>query len=271
MALAPLNNQVIFKKLFQDIEILQAFIKDLIGIDFEPEKVETEKKFDPPIGNIDIELDIFAEDPKQRVIIEIQRIRYDYHFDRFLHYYLAAIVELAKSYKTYALDRTVYTIVWLTRRANDPLYQHSLVTTAFHSVTDTGRVLSLFPHTLYFLNPFYPADQLPPALADWLQLVAESIEHPDNPQINEDREVIRKATHMIDDDGLTPQERALLLDEIDYENKRKTDREDAKKEQALETARKMLVRGYVPDEIHELTRLSAEEIAALAEDEEASS
>lgn len=86
MALSPLDNQVTFKKLFQDLDILKTFVKDLTGLDIEPEKVETEKRFAPPIGHIDIELDIFAEDPQQRVTIEIQRLRYEDHFDRFLHY-----------------------------------------------------------------------------------------------------------------------------------------------------------------------------------------
>ena len=84
MFLAPLNNGTIFKKLFQDKEVLQAFVKDLIGIEIEPEEIEVEKRFEPAIGNIDIAFDIFADDPKHRLIVEMQRIKYDYHPDRFL-------------------------------------------------------------------------------------------------------------------------------------------------------------------------------------------
>ena len=38
-----------YKKLFQDKEILCTFVKDLTGLDIDPERIETEKKFDPPI------------------------------------------------------------------------------------------------------------------------------------------------------------------------------------------------------------------------------
>ncbi len=265
------------------MDILQTFVKDLIGIDFEPEKIETEKKFAPSIGDIDFALDIFAEDSKHRAIIEIQRVRYGYHFDRFLHYYLAAIVELAKNYKLYKLDRTVYTIVWLTRRVRDPLYQHSLVTTTFQSVAENGDTLSIYPHRLYFLNSFYPTEQLAPDLADWLCFVEESITHPNNPQINEQRAIFHKASDVIDEDGLTSQERAAIIDEREYEEKRRQDWEDAlqegmekgmeqgmeqgmekgEKHNALNTARKMLAKGYAPNEITELTGLTSKDITDL--------
>ncbi len=68
---------------------------------------------------------------------------------------------------------------------------------------------------------------------------------------------------MIDDDGLTPQERAKLLDEIDYENKRQRDRDDAKKELASEIAHKMLADGIEVAVIAKYSGLSAEEIATL--------
>ncbi len=76
MQLAPLDNSVVFKKLFRDPEILTAFFKDLTGIQLtlKPENIELEKKFDPPIGLIDIAFDIFAEDPEQRIVVEIQRV-----------------------------------------------------------------------------------------------------------------------------------------------------------------------------------------------------
>ncbi len=45
MPLAALNNQVVFKKLLSDEEILKAFIKDFLGIDIQPETIEVEKKF----------------------------------------------------------------------------------------------------------------------------------------------------------------------------------------------------------------------------------
>jgi hypothetical protein len=59
-------------------------------------------------------LDIFAESIDHRVIIEIQRIDYDYNFDRFLHYFIMAIAQLQRSSEQYKIRQTVFTIVVLT-------------------------------------------------------------------------------------------------------------------------------------------------------------
>src|SRR3972149_8040706 len=105
--LGSLDNQVIFKKAFTDKLVFTSFIKDILQIEIEVETIETEKSFQPKVGYIDFKLDIFAESTDHRVIIEIQRIDYDYNFDRFLHYFLMAIAELQKSSKDYAIDKTV--------------------------------------------------------------------------------------------------------------------------------------------------------------------
>jgi|GEM_PF-5833838 len=46
MHIAPLNNSVIFKKLFTDPEILSTFLYDLLGVqlNLKPENIQTEKK-----------------------------------------------------------------------------------------------------------------------------------------------------------------------------------------------------------------------------------
>ena len=97
MPLAALNNQVIFKKLLSDEEILKAFIKDFLNLDITPQSIEVEKKFVPPIGGVDIEIDIFADDPIHQMVVEIQRERYNYDFDRFWHYHLVSQIELARA------------------------------------------------------------------------------------------------------------------------------------------------------------------------------
>ena len=43
--LAPLSNEIVFKMAFTDKLVLKAFVKDLYDIDFNPAKIETEKKF----------------------------------------------------------------------------------------------------------------------------------------------------------------------------------------------------------------------------------
>ncbi len=49
---ASLRYGVIFKKAFSQPDIFKAFVKDFIGIEFNIDKVEMEKSFDPPIGNV---------------------------------------------------------------------------------------------------------------------------------------------------------------------------------------------------------------------------
>ena len=41
--LAKLDNEVIFKKAFTDKLVLENFVKDIIGIDFEANTIETKK------------------------------------------------------------------------------------------------------------------------------------------------------------------------------------------------------------------------------------
>jgi len=263
MSLAALNNQVVFKKLLSDEEILKAFIKDFLEIDIQPETIEVEKKFVPPIGGVDIEIDIFVNDPSNRLVIEIQRERYDYDFDRFWHYHLVSQIELAKSYKFYKLEQTVYTIVWLTRQIREKIYQRSLITTSQFSETEKGESLNLYPHKLFFLNPFYWNDNTPKGLKDWMELVTESINNPDNPHINLSRPIIQKAAQLIDDDGLTPQERVSIMDERDYENLRQRERKEGRLAEKQETARKMLADGLDTATVMKYTGLSPDELAAL--------
>lgn len=270
MNVVPLDNSVIFKKLFSDPEVLFTFIHDLIGIQLDPTAttIELEKKFAPPIGAIDIQFDIFVQSPKERVVVEIQKIRYGYHYDRFLHYHSAALIELQKSYRDYTIGRTVFTIVWLPTRSRNPLFQKGLVTTSYQSVASDGTVLPLYPHKLIFINPAYLDPSIPPLVADWLHLVAESIRHPDNPQVNQTRPVLQRALSLIEDDNLTPAERARIMDENDYERSREADREEGRKQgskqREQQVARTMLSEGLAPEVISRVTGLTMEELQALS-------
>ena len=67
--LGNLDNEVIFKKAFTNKIVFTAFVRDILGIEIEVDKIETEKKFDPKIGYVDFELDIFAESKDKRIAI----------------------------------------------------------------------------------------------------------------------------------------------------------------------------------------------------------
>jgi hypothetical protein len=71
MTLARLDNEVFFKKAFTDKIVFKAFVKDIVGIDVNPDIIETEKAFQPKVGSINFKYDIFAEDSQKRIVIEI--------------------------------------------------------------------------------------------------------------------------------------------------------------------------------------------------------
>ena len=279
MALAPLNRGVIFKKLFTDPDILKAFAKDLLDIDLDPQIIETEKKFFPVIGPIDIGIDVFVEDPKHRVIIEIQRIWYDYHYDRFLYYHNAGLIELQRGHDQYKLDRTVYTIVFCSFNISNEREKKGMVVTTLHSEAEDGDILPLYPHKLIFLNSNYINHHLPAGVKDWLELMDESIKHPNKPQININRIIIQKAADLIEGDKLTPIQLAKLKDETEYEGyaSRKMQEglqqglqqglqeglQQGLQEGRIETARKMIADGLDPTVVAKYTGLSPDELTNL--------
>ncbi|MCK5662996.1 MAG: PD-(D/E)XK nuclease family transposase, partial [Thiotrichaceae bacterium] len=98
---APLRYDVIFKKAFSDPQIFTALVKDFLDIDFEIDQVESEKIFNPPIGSVETRFDLFAEDKKNRIIVEMQHRHYPDAYDRFLYYQCSALIESIKTSKNY--------------------------------------------------------------------------------------------------------------------------------------------------------------------------
>ncbi len=273
MQLAPLDNSVVFKKLFRDPEILMAFFKDLTGIQLhlKAENIELEKKFDPPIGLIDIAFDIFAEDPQRRVVVEIQRVYYTYLLDRFTHYHYAAIMELQRNYQRYTPERTVYTIAWLTMKSEEAPFNQGLSVSHHYFKSTSGVTGGESPHRMYLINPNYIDQTIPPAIGDWLKLAYESIENPTHPTVNLQRPIFVKATNLIASDTITATERAAIIDEREWQEKLQQKRSEGI-EQGIElgdergrkaVARSMLAKNMPSELISELTRLNEAEIMAL--------
>jgi len=186
-------------------------VKDILDIEIEVGKIETEKQFEPKIGRIDFKLDIFAESKDKRVIIEIQRIDYDYNFDRFLHYFLMAIAELQQSFQTYKIDKTVYGIVVMTapckvidKMGNAVLDE--VMVSKLNPKNLNGEEKCIFNHQLVFLNSFHKDDSTPTIIRDWLDLIYESIHNPKEPKINTKNKGVERAAGIIDQDKLTPEE-----------------------------------------------------------------
>ncbi len=266
--LCNLDNEVIFKKAFTNITVFKAFVRDILGIEVDIDKIETEKKFEPKIGYVDFELDIFAETIDKRVCIEIQRVEYDHHFDRFLHYFLMLIAEQQKSAKEYNIDLTVYVIVVLTapyainEKNGKPILDEVLLL-KLNPQTLKGEVRELFGHQFVCLNPNHPDEETPKQIRDWLDLIYQSIHSPERPVLNTDNEGIRKAIELISFENLTPEERTKAKNKEASRIVLAKTEQNAKKEEKLEIARNAIVQGLENDLISKITGLLIEQIQAL--------
>ncbi len=278
--LANLDNEVIFKKAFTNKEIFTGFVKDVLGLDVKIGKIETEKRFDPKIGNIDFRLDIFAESEDERIVIEIQRIEYDHNFDRFLHYFLMTIAELQRTYQTYNIDKEVYGIVVMTAPytisdKKNKAVRNEVLVSSLNPKNLKGEEISVFNHRLVFLNAYHKDEETPKAIRDWLDLVYQSIHHPQNPQINTANTLIMKAAEIINVDNLTPEERAArkiaestkvarkLREEYIAKQNIEKGIEEGEVRKAIKIAANCLQKGMTVATTSELMGLSIEEVEEI--------
>ncbi len=180
--LAPLDNETIFKKAFTDKEVFQHFIKDLFDVDIKVGKIETEKKFDPPVANIDIKIDLFAETEDHRFIVEIQKIDYDYNFNRFLNYFITVLLEQQRRGEKYKIPQTVLGVVVITRPyiidqlTGEPI-KENVMSIDFDPRNLKDERVRIFNHKLLFLNPHpkYANSETPKNIKNWLDLFRLSI------------------------------------------------------------------------------------------------
>jgi hypothetical protein len=203
MQLGRLDNEIIFKKAFTNKVVFKTFVKDVLDIDIEVDQIETEKKFEPKIGFIDFELDIYAESVDKRIC----------HFDRFLTYFLMIIAEQQKNSKEYGIEQTVYMIVVLTSKytineKNGKAVKDEFLLLDFNPRTIRGEVRDLYGHQFVCLNPNHPDKDTPQKIRDWLDLIYQSMHNPQNPVLNIENAGIKKVTELISFENLTPEERA---------------------------------------------------------------
>lgn len=264
--LGSLDNEVIFKKAFTDKMVFEHFVKDVLGLDVEIGSIETEKKFSPPIGYVDFEIDVFAQTVDKRVAIELQRAQYDYNFDRFMHYLHMLIAEQQKSAKKYKVAQTVYMIVVMTLpyKFNDltgETVQEEVIITKFSSKNLKGKEINIYAHQMATLNPNHPNPDTPPQIRDWLDLIYQSIHSPENPKINLNNVGVKRAADLIDYEKLSPKELA------DAKNKEQGEvvKSIYKLEAMQEAAMKLLDLGISIEIITQSTGLTVEEVERLKE------
>jgi predicted transposase/invertase (TIGR01784 family) len=266
MTLARLDNEVFFKKAFTDKIVFKAFVKDIVGIDVDPDTIETEKAFQPKLGNINFKYDIFAEDNKKRVIIEIQKVEYDHNFDRFLHYHLQAITEQQRSSEDY-VERTVYTIVVMTApyKINEKtreFYRDEVLISALNPKNLKGVERKLFNHELIYLNPNYKGQDTPQNYRDWLDLIYESIHNPENPNINIQNEGIKRATEIVSYENISPEEWEDAKFEASRRKVIKLEQEGTK----IEIAKNAMLKGLDDQFIADITGLTLEQVKEIRAD-----
>jgi hypothetical protein len=205
--LAPLDNQVVFKKAFTDKIVFESFVKDLFNIDISVDKIETEKKFFPKASHIDIAIDIYAETSDHRFIIEIQKIDYDANFDRFLDYFITTITDQQKASDKYQIKQQVLGVVVLCspykldQKDGQPI-KDSVLSIDFNPRNLKGEKVHLWDHNLVYLNPHpkYRDSDIPQNYQDWLDLLYVSMESKPGEKItlNLNHRGISRVTQLID-------------------------------------------------------------------------
>jgi predicted transposase/invertase (TIGR01784 family) len=259
-----------FKHIFGQVEIFKAFVKDVVGVELNIDRVHMEYEYPKPIGYVKTKYDLFAEDISGRVVVEIQHVKEGDFFDRFLYYHLISLAEQVKGSKAYQFDRVVYTIVVLTSVPQDKSINFSVAVSSMNPVTEHGENLTIYPHRLVFLAPRLVNEETPPLIREWLELIKDSLDE----EIDEGaypRRMFQEIIKGIEETEVDPDTLAQIKDEKAWENVQTTahekgreeGRDEGSQQKAIETARKMLAKGFSLTDISELTGLSANELAQL--------
>ncbi|AUI68849.1 PD-(D/E)XK nuclease family transposase [Beggiatoa leptomitoformis] len=173
---APLKFGVVFKHAFSQVTVFKNFVKDVIDIDINIDKVHTEYEYPTQIGFVKSKYDLFAEDIEKRIIVEIQHIKEEDFFDRFLYYHLISLVEQIGTYQKYQFEKTVYTIVVLTSLPRDKSVQFSCAVSDMSPIDEHGKKHNIYPHRLIFLCPRLVNEDTPVNVKTWLELIEDSLD-----------------------------------------------------------------------------------------------
>ena len=265
---ASLQYGVVFKKAFCDPEIFTAFAQDILGLPVSVELVETEKEFDPPIGYIKPRFDLFAEDTKHRTIIDIQHARTADHYDRFLYYHCAALLEQIASSHNYRPPLAVYTVVVLT---SGDRHQCDIAITDFDPHDLAGKPLKEIPHKVMYLCPKYADENTPEPCRSWLRAIHDTLDEIVDESLYQ-QNAIQKLFAAIQRSKFSPEERARMIEEYHQEELHKSKFEEGKAAGIAEghkaamrlVAERMLRQGIALELIAEATGFSVDELAEFA-------
>ncbi len=186
-------------------------------------------------------MDIYAESSDHQFIIEIQRIDYDYNFDRFLHYFLTLISNQQKNASEYKFTQRVLGVVVFARpyrfdqKDGQPI-RDSVMIMDFNPKNLKGDMIKLYEHSMVFLNSSikYQSSDTPKRYQDWLDLLYASIKEPVNYRLNLHNKGIAKAVNIIDYDKIDPVTLQKMKENESRKAMEKLIERDSKKEGAQE-------------------------------------
>ena len=254
----PLRYDTAFKKAFSQPEIFCQFAEDVLGIKFHTDEVHRGYKFLEPIGQVDIEYDLFAEDPESRIVVEIQHVKERHFYDRFLYYHLINLVEQVKNSKAYQFDRTVYTIVVLTSPYSESEIDFSVAITDFNPINEFSRKVDVYPHQLVFVVPRMVNDKTSSGIKAWLELLLDSLDG----EIDESHynsPIFERVIDAVKLDNISPAERRVLKDEESWEDTLI----DVRQKEKEDIARALIREDISTEVITRTTGLTATEIEKL--------
>jgi predicted transposase/invertase (TIGR01784 family) len=252
---ASLQYDVIFKKAFSKPKIFTAFVKAILGIDLEITKVETEKTFDQKIGRVKSRFDLFAQDIKNRVIVDIQHMQHKDYYDRFLHYHCMAILEQVKNSKDYHPKAKVFTIVVLT---SENKQEKDVLTIDFDPKDLQGKGIGKIAHKVIYLCPAFVNETTPPEYREWLEAINDTLDGEVDETHYADAS-IKEIFDLIEEDSITPEERYEMFEES---HRREEIRDEMKK-----VVKNMLLDNEPIEKIVRYTQLSIEQIESLTNEE----
>ena len=250
----PLRYDTAFKKAFSQPAIFCQFVHDVLGVDIQIEKVQQGYRYLKPVGQVDIEYDLFAEDEDARIVVEIQHVKERDFFDRpdgsgsrfardFLYYHLVSLVEQVKSSRNYHFDKTVYTVVVLTGSSLDIGIDCSVLMGDISFVNEFWRKVAVYPHQLVFLVPRLVNEETPQGIKTWLELIADSLDD----EIDETQypsPVFQQVIEAIELDNLSPEELRKIKDEAVWEDALREDFEKGRQEGLREGRQEGLREGH---------------------------
>lgn len=235
----------------------------MLDIDIEIDKVETEKSFKPIIGKVDCRFDLYAEDPKNRLVIDIQHDRTGDHYHRFMYYHLIAVAEQVANAKNYRPNLRVLTIVVLTGYDK---HQTDLSSVDFDPKSRKGQLLGEIPHKIVYLAPHYVVDDTPEPLRQWLLAIKDTLDEQVDETVYTDP-LIQQVFDTIESDLVSPTERAKMFEENNQEELRQTQFElgvqQGANNEKLAIARNLLQKGLPVAMVAEATGVSSEIVESL--------